>query len=221
MSCQPLSHIWSPIPRHKFTWNLNNSCLHTCFPFSTNPHIHFTFTFFTFSPSLYLPHLYRLQMAQDTMASSNPQPKGYSKWARVPCPGWPSLITLSSYKDPPWKAIVGDEKKIYYIHPFVLCKTSSVFEARITGTWKNATDDTLDWSHFNEETIDCVADYLYSGKYKPRAGYQTRSEPPKESGMTTALLFPSLEYFLIISFLSSRAAEKRWCKKAWKGGSNS
>ena len=84
MSCQPLSHIWSPIPRHKFTSKLELKQLMFTHLLSflylgTNPHIHFTFTFFTFSPSLYLPHLYHLQMAQDTMASSNPQPKGYSK----------------------------------------------------------------------------------------------------------------------------------------------
>lgn len=101
---------------------------------------------------------------------------------------WSSLTTLSSYQERPWKALVGKEKKAFHVHPFVLCKASSVFEARVKGSWKKTTDCALDWTRFTEETVDCVLQFLYTGKYTPWERSQGPLHGPEASATMTGML---------------------------------
>ena len=93
---------------------------------------------------------------QHKVASSSTQPMGYCGWARIGLTGWSSLTSLSSYQEKPWTAITGTEKRIFYIHPFMLCKASTVFEARVKGIWKNVARDALDWSKFTAWWSTCT-----------------------------------------------------------------
>lgn len=98
---------------------------------------------------------------------------------------------------------MGTEKRIFYIHPFVLCKASAVFEARVKGMWKNVAGDALDWSKFTVETIECVVEYLYSGKYT--AGKQSQDRPQAPDAVT-GMLDPTLfEHFLTVFLYLLRA----------------
>ncbi|KAJ5189390.1 hypothetical protein N7491_005723 [Penicillium cf. griseofulvum] len=67
----------------------------------------------------------------------------------------------SIFKEVPRKAIVGKNKTIFYVQPGALLQGNSVLTARLTGPWKNAGPETLDWSVFDEETIDCVLRFCY------------------------------------------------------------
>lgn len=39
----------------------------------------------------------------------------------------------------------------------------------MNGAWKNAGEGAIDWTDFDEQTIDCVLHYLYTGDYHVHA----------------------------------------------------
>lgn len=56
------------------------------------------------------------------------------------------------------------------------CK-SSALSARVRGPWKAAGDETIDWTDFEECTIECVLSYFYTGGYcVEQSGVKTASE---------------------------------------------
>lgn len=65
------------------------------------------------------------------------------------------------------KIILGSGKRVYYIHPGILAScNSSVLEARMTWRWKiNNEYKPLDWSDFDEQTVECVLSYFYTRDY--------------------------------------------------------
>ena len=65
----------------------------------------------------------------------------------------------------PVKAVVGKNKTIFRIQPGALIQGTSALTARVTGPWKNAGEETLDWFHFDEEAIHCVLRFFYGGQY--------------------------------------------------------
>ncbi|KAJ9301203.1 hypothetical protein DTO271G3_1338 [Paecilomyces variotii] len=71
------------------------------------------------------------------------------------------------FSECPIQVMVGSEKKIYYIHPSILTScNSSVLNARMTGGWRNNDEDKpLDWTNFDEVTVECVISYLYVKDY--------------------------------------------------------
>ncbi|KGO69176.1 hypothetical protein PITC_095890 [Penicillium italicum] len=71
----------------------------------------------------------------------------------------------SFYRETPIRAIVGESKAIFYVHPGALIQGKSALTARVTGPWKTAGQDTLDWSDFDEETVDCALKFCYAQKY--------------------------------------------------------
>lgn len=61
---------------------------------------------------------------------------------------------------------MGNDKRVIYAHPSVLARASSVLRARITGSWSTTTVNVLDWSHFDEQTVECVLKFFYAGDYR-------------------------------------------------------
>ncbi|GKZ32509.1 hypothetical protein AbraIFM66950_001978 [Aspergillus brasiliensis] len=85
-----------------------------------------------------------------------------------------SRLNTSSYarkfREPPIQVIVGSAKSSYYVHPGALswCDKSAL-KARIDGPWKqNGDDSPIDWSDFDEQTVECVLSYLYTQDYYVR-----------------------------------------------------
>ncbi|KXG45124.1 uncharacterized protein PGRI_096010 [Penicillium griseofulvum] len=76
----------------------------------------------------------------------------------------------STFKDYPLQVIVGPRKTIYYIHPGVLSSCGSpALETRVNAQWiKNGTSGAIDWTEFDEDTIECVLSYLYIEDYDVR-----------------------------------------------------
>ncbi|KAJ5778947.1 hypothetical protein N7457_006667 [Penicillium paradoxum] len=77
--------------------------------------------------------------------------------------------TLKSiFAKPPVKIIVGSDDSVYYVHHGVL-ETHPAFDARL----KESTDqyeNVIDWSGFDEQTVECVLSFLYSGSYQTPLG---------------------------------------------------
>ncbi|KAJ6188512.1 hypothetical protein N7519_003420 [Penicillium mononematosum] len=65
----------------------------------------------------------------------------------------------------PMKAVVGKNKIIVYVHPSALMQGTSALTARVTGPWSNIGQQTLDWTDFDEETIECVLKFCYGRQY--------------------------------------------------------
>ncbi|KAI2726259.1 hypothetical protein CBS147332_3146 [Penicillium roqueforti] len=93
----------------------------------------------------------------------------------------------SIYMESPLKAVVGERKTTFYVHPGALIQGKSALTARVTGPWKFAGQDLLDWSDFDEETISCVLEFCYSQKYTtpwelhPSKKKSVLQEPTKSS----------------------------------------
>ncbi|KAJ5164314.1 uncharacterized protein N7500_006144 [Penicillium coprophilum] len=68
----------------------------------------------------------------------------------------------SIWRESTIKALVGENKTVYHIHPGALIQGKSALTARVTAPWKNAGKEELDWSDFDEETIDCVLMFCYA-----------------------------------------------------------
>ncbi|KAF1997669.1 hypothetical protein P154DRAFT_578587 [Amniculicola lignicola CBS 123094] len=84
---------------------------------------------------------------------------------------------------PPIKVLVGEQKVAYYIQPNILssCESSSA-DVRMSGSWKSTGDNDINWTDFEEQTIECVSEYLYTGDYdvpKPADGMRISD---RESG---------------------------------------
>ncbi|KAJ5959512.1 uncharacterized protein N7479_006662 [Penicillium vulpinum] len=67
----------------------------------------------------------------------------------------------SVFADAPMKAIVGKSKTIFYVHPGVLRQGISALTAMVAGPWHKAGEKVIDWSCFDEETINCVLGFCY------------------------------------------------------------
>lgn len=76
------------------------------------------------------------------------------------------LLTFSRsiFAKPPIKVIVGSEGRVYYVHHGAL-EAHPAFEDK----FKSSTDDydhPIDWCAFDEQTIECVLSFLYTGDYQ-------------------------------------------------------
>ncbi|KAK4933936.1 hypothetical protein LTR66_015810, partial [Elasticomyces elasticus] len=62
------------------------------------------------------------------------------------------------------------KKPVYYVHPEVLSSCGSpVLKARVNEQWiKNGTSGAIDWTEFDEETVECALSYLYIEDYDVR-----------------------------------------------------
>lgn len=78
---------------------------------------------------------------------------------------------------------MGSDKTIYFIHPGVLsaCKSSSA-DVHVSGSWKDVGERAIDWTHFDEQTIECVLHYLYTGDYHVHVSGSENSVSITENG---------------------------------------
>ncbi|KAJ9194415.1 hypothetical protein DTO164E3_7300 [Paecilomyces variotii] len=107
-----------------------------------------------------------------------------------------------AFSECPIQVMVGSGKKIYYIHPSILTScNSSVLNARMTGGWRNNdADKPLDWTNFDEVTIECVISYLYvKDYYVPEqtfefgasSGGDTQGQPEEKVKDIKPVIFPA------------------------------
>lgn len=61
---------------------------------------------------------------------------------------------------------MGEKQKVIYVHPAVLTQGESAISARVTGRWADVSENVIDWSEFDECTVDSVVHYLYFKDYK-------------------------------------------------------
>ncbi|KAJ5173848.1 uncharacterized protein N7500_001779 [Penicillium coprophilum] len=87
----------------------------------------------------------------------------------------------SIFAKPPVKIIVGRDEHVYYVHRGTL-EVHPAFDARL----KESTDeyeDAIDWSAFDEQTINCVLSFLYTGGYQaPQATSAAVEENQVDAG---------------------------------------
>lgn len=71
------------------------------------------------------------------------------------------------FSEPPVKIFAGANAKTYYVHPGVLAlHSSSALNARMSKPWNNGGENRpIDWTDFDEQTVECVLSYLYTQDY--------------------------------------------------------
>ncbi|OQE05108.1 hypothetical protein PENVUL_c027G07114 [Penicillium vulpinum] len=70
----------------------------------------------------------------------------------------------SIFAQPPVKIIVGSDERVYYVHRGTI-EVHPAFDAQLKAS-TNKYEETIDWSGFDEQTIDCVLSFLYTGGYR-------------------------------------------------------
>jgi len=73
-------------------------------------------------------------------------------------------LNRSIFAKPPIKVIAGSEDRVYYVHHGAL-EAHPAFEENL----KSSTDDydhPIDWCAFDEQTVECVLSFLYTGDYQ-------------------------------------------------------
>ncbi|KAE8397485.1 hypothetical protein BDV37DRAFT_276893 [Aspergillus pseudonomiae] len=71
------------------------------------------------------------------------------------------------FRGHPIQIIVGSGERSYFVHPAALswCNTSAL-NARVSGPWmENGASGPIDWTDFDEQTIECVLSYFYTQDY--------------------------------------------------------
>ncbi|PKY02970.1 hypothetical protein P168DRAFT_174800 [Aspergillus campestris IBT 28561] len=86
----------------------------------------------------------------------------------------------SFFAEPPIRIRVGSDKKTYYAHRQALSAyTSSALHARVTGPWQECGEEEIDWTDFDEQTISCVLQFLYTQEYNVRKPVQLLEKSPQ------------------------------------------
>ncbi|KAJ5932933.1 hypothetical protein N7516_007422 [Penicillium verrucosum] len=89
----------------------------------------------------------------------------------------------------PVKVVVGSDERVYYVHRGTL-EVHPAFDARLKAS-TDEYEEAIDWSGFDEQTIDCVLNFLYTAGYEaPQAtsvaveGYEAdaEEEAPAQDG---------------------------------------
>ncbi|KAJ5053317.1 hypothetical protein NUH16_010387 [Penicillium rubens] len=75
-----------------------------------------------------------------------------------------SKISKSIFAKRPVKIVVGSDERVYYVHRGTL-EVHPSFDARLKAS-TDEYEEAIDWSGFDEQTIDCVLNFLYSGGYQ-------------------------------------------------------
>jgi hypothetical protein len=87
--------------------------------------------------------------------------------------------------------MVGEHKKVFYLQPAVLRQGSSALAARVSEPWKNSGQGVIDWTDFDERTIDCVLRFCYGGVYDVPG-----QPPPRSTKRTSAEIQSSQDALL-------------------------
>ncbi|KPM41905.1 hypothetical protein AK830_g4607 [Neonectria ditissima] len=78
-----------------------------------------------------------------------------------PLPVLKGLLTSGDYSDLLLK--VGDEE--FHLHKAVVCPQSPVIAAAFRGNYKEANTDTFKVEGFDADTVRCMIDFMYTGRY--------------------------------------------------------
>lgn len=90
------------------------------------------------------------------------------------------------------RILAGQQKTIFYVYPGVLASSGSpVLEARVSSRWnENGSNEAIDWSNFDEETVGCVLRYLNYEDYEVSSPMNEEEEPEeKEDGTMSTCRF--------------------------------
>ena len=76
---------------------------------------------------------------------------------------------------------MGSDERVYYVHRGTL-EVHPAFDARLKAS-TDEYEEAIDWSGFDEQTIDCVLNFLYSGGYQaPQATSVTAEDGEADAG---------------------------------------
>ncbi|PWY83321.1 hypothetical protein BO70DRAFT_361456 [Aspergillus heteromorphus CBS 117.55] len=93
------------------------------------------------------------------------------------------LQNPSIFTDSPLQIIAGENKRIYYAHSTILACNSSALNARINGPWReHGNSEPIDWSDFDEPTVECVLSYVYTSDYYVPGAVYDEQEKYRETG---------------------------------------
>ncbi|OQD98543.1 hypothetical protein PENSOL_c009G04396 [Penicillium solitum] len=92
-----------------------------------------------------------------------------------------SKTLKSIFAKPPVKIVVGSEESVYYVHRGTL-EVHPAFDARLKAS-TDEYEEAIDWSGFDEQTIDCVLSFLYTAGYQaPQATSVAVEEDEGDTG---------------------------------------
>lgn len=87
----------------------------------------------------------------------------------------------SIFAKPPVKIVVGSDERVYYVHRGTL-EVHPAFDARLKAS-TDEYEEAIDWSGFDEQTIDCVLSFLYTAGYQaPQATSVAAAEDEADAG---------------------------------------
>ncbi|KAJ5962600.1 hypothetical protein N7501_007541 [Penicillium viridicatum] len=75
-----------------------------------------------------------------------------------------SKTPKSIFAKPPVKVVVGSDERVYYVHRGTL-EVHSALDAGLKAS-TDEYEEAIDWSGFDEQTIDCVLSFLYTAGYQ-------------------------------------------------------
>lgn len=76
---------------------------------------------------------------------------------------------------------MGSDERVYYVHRGTL-EVHPAFDARLKAS-TDEYEEAIDWSGFDEQTVDCVLGFLYTGGYQaPRATSVAVEEDEADAG---------------------------------------
>ncbi|CAP86525.1 Pc20g11960 [Penicillium rubens Wisconsin 54-1255] len=90
-----------------------------------------------------------------------------------------SKISKSIFAKRPVKIVVGSDERVYYVHRGTL-EVHPSFDARLKAS-TDEYEEAIDWSGFDEQTIDCVLNFLYSGGYQAPQATSVAAEDEQPS----------------------------------------
>ncbi|KAJ9482907.1 hypothetical protein VN97_g10513 [Penicillium thymicola] len=76
----------------------------------------------------------------------------------------PKTPSRSIFAKRPVKVVVGSDERVYYVHRGTL-EVHPAFDARLKAS-TDEYEEAIDWCGFDEQTIDCVLNFLYTAGYE-------------------------------------------------------
>ncbi|KAJ5598431.1 hypothetical protein N7537_008515 [Penicillium hordei] len=87
----------------------------------------------------------------------------------------------SIFAKPPVKIVVGSDERVYYVHRGTL-EVHTAFDLQLKAS-TDEYEEAIDWSGFDEQTIDCVLSFLYTAGYQaPQATSVAAAEDEADAG---------------------------------------
>ncbi|KAK3942888.1 hypothetical protein QBC46DRAFT_339140 [Diplogelasinospora grovesii] len=75
----------------------------------------------------------------------------------------------SKFQSPPFKFVVGEARKEFWLHKDLISKLSKPLNALINGPWREAREGSVEWDDIDEETFRRFIDFVYTRDYRSPA----------------------------------------------------